>query len=100
MEKSPDGFHQLVPATRVGVIVTTFVLDGIELPHGDPTTVQEIVSRFERAICELDIVGYHWPFKGVGAKGPSLEDAIGQILAIADEVGKADVCRSILAGER
>ena len=89
-----------MPATRVDVIVTTSVLDGIELPHGDPATVQEIVSCVERAIRELDIVRCHWPFKGVGAKGPSLEAAIGQILAIADEVGKGDVCRSILAGER
>jgi hypothetical protein len=72
----------LIPAPHQGVIVRTKLLDDVRLPEGDREEVQRQVDEVEGLMDELQMVGYHWPWKHDGAPGCTLEEVRRQLLLI------------------
>lgn len=89
----------IISAPLQGFIMESSVLDGIELPQGDRESVQLAVGRIEAVIKELKIVYHHWPFKGCGVPGGTLDSVENDLLLIAASMGKREKCEAILRGE-
>lgn len=77
--------RDLIAGPIQGIVLSTDLLDGVIFPD-NVQEAQALVDEIEALIRQLNITGYHWPWKNAGSLGCTLLAVRNQLIAIQKRV--------------